>query len=434
MTLSVKNLSIPYAGVHQISFELQPGESIAIVGESGSGKSTIAKALMNLIPRDSGEILSGGKMAMIFQDSLSTLNPTMSIGKQILESYVKHHPRESSPKEKVLELLKWVGLPESRYASYPHEFSGGMRQRILIAIALATSPKILIADEPTSALDTAIQQQIWDLLQRIKKELNMSLLFITHDLSLAARFASRILVVYQGHLVEEQETLSLFQQPQHPYTKKLLQTTSREKPAKSLTTPILEVSHLSYRTLHDLSFTLYQGETLGLVGKRGSGKTTLALLLKGLLKPTQGTITYHGSPKDIQLVFQDPYSSLNPRMRIRDSLREPLLLHGLEENIEPLLQQVGLDPSFADRYPHELSGGQRQRVVIARALAPRPKFLICDEPITALDVVTARQILDLLQHLQNTLHLTYLFISHDLHVVEQMADRILRLADPDTTI
>lgn len=469
LTLSFKIYGKKQTILKNINFSIQQGESVAIVGESGSGKTTLGKSLLGLNPQsqtviEAGEILyknknllslsdselnsyRGKEIGMIFQDPLSSLNPTMTVGNQVLETVIKHNPKidRKEAKEKVLKLFEWLGITNARerFNDYPHQFSGGMRQRVVIAIALAPGPKILIADEPTSALDATIQVQILELLKKIQSELKMSIILITHDLSLISSFTTKTAVMYKGEIVEEANTATLLLDPKHSYTKKLLESIPKLHIHKSnrssherKESPLIEVINLSHNFVHNLSFTIKEGQTLGLVGESGSGKTTLALLLMNLLQPKSGTILYKGSPypknyrKEIQMVFQDPYSSLDPRMTVGEIIREPLAIYKLgtkEEQkirVSKLLAQVGLDNTFLKRYPHELSGGQRQRIAIARALALNPKFLICDEPVSSLDVSIQSQILDLLKKLQKELSLTYLFISHDLAVIKEMSDMI----------
>ncbi len=452
MTLFVKDLSLYIDNeniLKDITFSLGEGECLAIIGQSGSGKSTLGKALARLNPENAtlqGEILYNGRniltlnkkelenhrgkeVAIIFQDSLTSLNPTMRVGNQVIESFLKHNSlmTKQTAHQKALQLFNWVGIanPEEKFNCYPHEFSGGMRQRVGIAIALACAPKILIADEPTSALDATIGIQIIDLLKKIQKELGMSILFITHDLNIITGFATRILNMQNGSLSEN-----------IPKEREFL---SKEKTISC--TPLIKVSSLTHYynktpILQDVSFEIDEGETFGIVGESGSGKTTLALLLMNLQKPTAGKITYkerpytNKSPKEIQMIFQDPYSSLDPHMLVKDILKEPLIIYKIgtresqKKRVLELIELVGLDQSFLNRYPHELSGGQRQRVGIARALAPNPKFLICDEPTSALDLRATDQIIDLLKNLQKKLHLTYLFISHDLRLIRHLTDRV----------
>jgi peptide/nickel transport system ATP-binding protein len=474
MIVSNLSLSFKFFGkklpvLKNINLSIKEGESIAIVGESGSGKTTLGKSLLGLNPLsqtvvESGEIIyknnnllslsetslnrfRGKEIGMIFQDPLTSLNPTMSVGNQVLETIIKHDAKldKKEAKKRVIKLFEWLGInnAEERFNHYPHQFSGGMRQRVVIAIALAPRPKILIADEPTSALDATIQIQILDLLKKIQEELKMSIILITHDLSLISCFTTKTVVMYRGEIVEEAETKTLLSDPKHPYTKKLVGSIPKLHTDKSNRRhnqkgekPLIEAFNLSHNFVHNLTFTIKEGQTLGVVGESGSGKTTLALLLMNLIQPISGAILYKGRPftkddrKEIQMVFQDPYSSLDPRMTVSEIIREPLAIHrvGMKEEqknrVLELLCQVDLDQSFLKRYPHELSGGQRQRVAIARALALNPKFLICDEPIASLDVSIQSQIIDLLKRLQEELCLTYLFISHDLAIIKEMSDMI----------
>ena len=466
---------------------MEKGETLGIVGESGSGKSVTAKAIMQLLSPQSARITSGlieyeGKpistynekemelirgreVSMIFQDPMSSFNPTIKIGKQIDEMSIKH--RGLSPqkaKQETLNMLELVGIshPQERYHQYPHEFSGGMLQRAMIAMALICRPKLLIADEPTTALDVRIQAQILQLMKKLQEKFSMSIILITHDFGVVAGMCDRVVVMKDGEIVEENDTLSIFNQPQHPYTKRLLDALPRIDQKKTTHFPkrfnqaktivdaqqLEKVFHLklggSVRAVDQVSFSIRQGETLGLVGESGSGKSTTGRLLLQLQKATDGEVLFEGMGihqfnrkelkvlrRDVQIIFQDPQASLNPRMKVLDIIGQPLDIHKLyrtkkerRERVEELLELVGLEKSHANRYPHEFSGGQKQRIGIARALAVKPKFIVCDEPLSALDVSIQAQIVELLQDLQQKLGLTYLFIAHDLAMVKHICDRV----------
>ncbi len=522
--LEVRDLRVSFSAreteteaVRGVSFDLHKGETLGIVGESGSGKSVTARAIMRLLPEasarvKSGEIvflgqnlaqktrkemeaIRGRDIGMIFQDPMTSLNPTLRIGEQIAETLRKH--RKMSKREaraEAVEMLKLVGIrdPETRFDQYPHEFSGGMRQRAMIAIALACRPSLLIADEPTTALDVTIQAQILNVMKQMQEKLGTSIVLITHDLGVVAGMCDRVAVMKSGEIVEEGRTEDIFAKPQHPYTRKLLNALPRlDEPKKpkggrsadalqgqgsqgeapirndvpnaasaeaSLATasaePLLEVRSLrqhfnlgkgrTLRAVNDISFFIREGETLGMVGESGSGKSTTGRAILRLHEPTGGDVLYRGmavnrlSPKemklmrrDMQMIFQDPYASLNPRLKVLDIIGEAMDVHGLSKNpaqrrarVEELLEMVGLDPAFALRYPHEFSGGQRQRIGIARALAVEPKFIVCDEPLSALDVSIQSQVVKLLEDLQQKLGLTYLFIAHDLSMVKHISDRV----------
>jgi peptide/nickel transport system ATP-binding protein len=472
--LQVENLSVHFPNkpnaVTDVSFTMQPGESIALIGASGSGKSVTAKALTRLLPKNAaavnGEVLFEGKnllsckdkelrsirgkeIGMIFQDPMTSLHPSLQIGTQIFESYRKAHPEVSKKAAmlEIIQLLHWVGIldPSKRITDYPHVLSGGMRQRVMIAMALACKPKILIADEPTTALDVTIQIQILSLLQKIQQTFNMGLLLITHDLSIATSFCQKALVMHEGRIVDSFLTSDLPVHKKHKQTDLLLDAIAKIKQAKPLlppkTSPLILICNLTksfscqnktVTALDDLTLSIHEGETLGLIGESSSGKTTLGRILVDLESPTKGMVHFSFKEErvqatDIQIIFQNPYNSLNPKMTIREVLKEPFLIHHRpfsEELLDALLTQVGLFPSMKDLFAHQLSGGQRQRVSIARALALQPKILIADEPISALDTHTLIEILDLLQHLQKTLKLTLLFIAHDLLAVKYLATRI----------
>jgi peptide/nickel transport system ATP-binding protein len=495
--LQVKNLTVSFQGREQeieavrgVSFEVKRGETLGIVGESGSGKSVTARSIMRLLPSPpsfmkDGEVIflgqdlaqysekemeaiRGKDMGMIFQDPMTSLNPTIKIGKQIAESLIKHQKlSKKEAKKEAIEMLKLVGIRDSerRFEQYPHEFSGGMRQRVMIAIALACRPALLIADEPTTALDVTVQAQILNLMKSIQERFGTSIILITHDLGVVAGMCDQVLVMKDGVIVERGSTTEIFENPQHPYTLKLLHALPRlddkKKPKATPTVitggnvkPILQVNSLSQhfnlgkgnilKAVNDISFHIHEGETLGVVGESGCGKSTTGRAILRLHEPTQGDILYQGVAvnrlkasemkvmrKHMQMIFQDPYASLNPRLKVLDIIGEALDVHQLggskekrKYRVEELLDMVGLDPAFASRYPHEFSGGQRQRIGIARALAVEPKFIVCDEPLSALDVSIQSQIVKLLEELQQRLGLTYLFIAHDLSMVKHISDRV----------
>ncbi|MFE6077117.1 dipeptide ABC transporter ATP-binding protein [Paenibacillus sp. NPDC057886] len=495
--LTVKDLSVSFTtrsgefdAVKNVSFELGKGETLGIVGESGSGKSVTAQTIMKLIPSPpskvkSGEItfhgqdllnktdkqmeaIRGKDIGMIFQDPMTSLNPTIKIGKQITEVLRKHQNMSKKEAEKsALEMLELVGIKnaEVRMNHYPHQFSGGMRQRAMIAIALACRPSLLIADEPTTALDVTIQAQILDVMKDMQQKLGTSIMLITHDLGVVAGMCDRVVVMKEGEVVETGTTAEIFSNPQHPYTIKLLNALPRldepkkEKPTpvgiiKGANKPLVQVKNLKQyfnlgkgnilKAVNDVSFDIFEGETLGVVGESGCGKSTTGRTILRLYEPTGGNVNFNGtdiyklSPrkmkemrKDMQMIFQDPYASLNPRFNVMDIIGESLDIHGLasskaerKRRVEELLDLVGLNPSHALRYPHEFSGGQRQRIGIARALAVDPKFIICDEPLSALDVSIQAQVVNLLEELQQRLGLTYLFIAHDLSMVKHISDRV----------
>ncbi|MFL1672804.1 ABC transporter ATP-binding protein [Paenibacillus dendritiformis] len=497
--LQVNNLSVTFLtrdkeiqAVRDVSFELKQGETLGIVGESGSGKSVTARSVMRLLPSSisymrEGEVIFLGKnvenytdkemesirgrdMGMIFQDPMTSLNPTMTIGRQIEEGLIKHQKLSAAgAKEKAIEMLKLVGIrnSERRYHQYPHEFSGGMRQRVMIAIALACRPALLIADEPTTALDVTIQAQILNVMKHMQQQLGTSIILITHDLGVVAGMCDRVVVMKDGAVVETGTAEEIFASPKHPYTKKLLGALPRldeKKKPKPMplvakkdaddARPLLEVRSLKQyfdlgkgnviKAVNDISFHIREGETLGVVGESGCGKSTTGRSILRLHEPTGGDILYQGmavnrmSVKEMktmrrymQMIFQDPYASLNPRFKILDIIGEALDVHRLagskqerKKRVEELLDMVGLDPAYAMRYPHEFSGGQRQRIGIARALAVEPKFIVCDEPLSALDVSIQAQIVKLMEELQQRLGLTYLFIAHDLSMVKHISDRV----------
>lgn len=496
--LEINNLHVSFItgetefeAVKGVSFYVNKGETLGIVGESGSGKSVTARSIMRLLPSPpsflkSGEILFKGEnvtsftekqmeairgqdISMIFQDPMTSTNPTIRVGEQIAESLIKHQSMSKTEAyDKTIELLKLVGIrnAEERYKQFPHEFSGGMRQRVMIAMALACNPSLLIADEPTTALDVTIQAQILALMRDMQKKMGTSIVLITHDLGVVAGMCDRVVVMKEGQIVEQGTTEEIFANAQHPYTKKLLNALPKlheKKQPKATpnliagmdaTKPLIQVNHLSkvfelgrgqtVKAVNDLSFHIYPGETLGLVGESGSGKSTTGRTILQLHQPTDGEVLYQGVPitrlsakqlkamrRHMQIIFQDPYSSLNPRKKVLDIVGEALDIHKLVKNseerqqrVEHLLDLVGLKKEHAMRYPHEFSGGQRQRIGIARALAVEPNFIVCDEPLSALDVSIQKQIVDLLKDLQQRLGLTYLFIAHDLSMVKHISDRV----------
>ncbi|WP_273510459.1 ABC transporter ATP-binding protein [Phreatobacter oligotrophus] len=517
--LSVNNLVTSFlregewnAVVKGISFEVGAKETVAIVGESGSGKSVTALSIMRLIPPQSGKVegsiklvgrelttindkamnhVRGNEIAMIFQEPMTSLNPVLTIGFQIAEALIYHRglSRQEAEAETV-RLLEKVRIPaaKSRFHEYPHRFSGGMRQRVMIAMALACRPKLLIADEPTTALDVTIQAQILELIKELQEEEGMSVLFITHDMGVVAEIADRTVVMYQGKAVETGKTEQIFAAPAHPYTKALLSAVPQlgsmkgiarpmrfpvvdkmtgesdvpvETPdtVKAADRPVLEVANLTTRfdihsglfgkvsgrvhAVENVSFSLHAGETLALVGESGCGKSTTGRSILRLIQPNSGSVVVDGEDvltldnaklrdmrKRMQIIFQDPFASLNPRMSIGSAIAEPFYAHGLatgseaRDRVADLLTRVGLSPDMASRYPHEFSGGQRQRICIARALALGPKLIVADEAVSALDVSVKAQVVNLMLDLQASMGLAYLFISHDIAVVERMCHRV----------
>ena len=489
--LKISNLSInfqvresQFSAVQNLDLTIQENEIVGLVGESGSGKSVTAMSIMRLLPepkasyssessilfqgqeilsanKDSLRQLRGNQISMIFQEPLTSLNPYHRVGDQIVESIQLHKPQPKS--EAILEaknLMNLVEIPEieRRFSSYPHELSGGQRQRIMIAMALANKPKLLIADEPTTALDVTIQAQILDLMNKLKNEVGMSILFITHDLGLIEKFSDSITVMQKGKVVEQGGTQSVFLNPQHPYTKKLINSEPSAKEdllssEHSLVTvkdlnifyPLPKKTFMKKEFFHavkDVNFSIPKNSTIGLVGESGSGKSTLGKALAGLIN-YQGSVSYQGKSiqeltsreqkslkKDIQIVFQDPYGSLSPRMTIGEIVGEGLDVHfdlnkkQKEQRISDCLNAVEINPDDRFKYPHEFSGGQRQRVAIARSLILNPAFMILDEPTSALDRSIQIQVIELLKNLQSEFELTYLFISHDLKVVRSMSDYI----------
>jgi len=494
--LSVQNLSITinsrgksFAAVKDVSFTLQPGGTLGVVGESGSGKSLSALAVMGLLPEKvavitAGKILFEGKnlltmtsderrklrgaqMSMVFQEPMTSLNPVITVGKQV-EEVLEIHSKlgAKARKARVLELFKTVQIDraDERYNAYPHELSGGQRQRVMIAMALAMQTKLLIADEPTTALDVTVQKEILRLLKKLQKDFNLSLLFISHDLKVIEEIADEVMVMEKGVAVEYGPVKQVLSKPKHAYTKKLLAAMPGGRSLGGLKPKtgkvLVEARGLSktymvrqggffsprkpLQALNDVSFKLIEGETLAVVGESGSGKSTIAKLLVRLIEPTSGRTLFMGrdiaamdkaalraARRDIQMVFQDPFSSLNPRMTVGESVGEGIKAHGLMDDkkrrayVEKLLADCGLPSDAYDRYPHAFSGGQRQRICIARALALKPKLIIADEPVSALDVSVQKQILELLQKFKKDYGLSYLFITHDLRVVQDIADRVL---------
>ena len=517
--LSVSNLVTSFlregewnAVVRGVSFDVGPRETVAIVGESGSGKSVTALSIMRLIPPQSGRVegsiklagrelttlpekamhhVRGNEVAMIFQEPMTSLNPVLTIGFQIAEALIYHRGMSRQEAEaETVRLLEKVRIPaaKSRFHEYPHRFSGGMRQRVMIAMALACRPKLLIADEPTTALDVTIQAQILELIKVLQEEEDMSVLFITHDMGVVAEIADRTVVMYQGKAVEAGDTGQIFAAPAHPYTKALLSAVPQlgsmkdisrpmrfpivdkatgesdvpvETPdtVKAAERPVLEVSGLTTRfdihsglfgkvsgrvhAVENVSFSLHSGETLALVGESGCGKSTTGRSILRLIEPNAGSVLVDGEDvlamdggklrdmrKRMQIIFQDPFASLNPRMSIGSAIAEPFYAHGLatgseaRDRVADLLTRVGLSPDMASRYPHEFSGGQRQRICIARALALGPKLIVADEAVSALDVSVKAQVVNLMLDLQASMGLAYLFISHDIAVVERMCHRV----------
>jgi peptide/nickel transport system ATP-binding protein len=493
--------------VDDVSLVLQPGERLGLVGESGCGKSTLGRAAMRLLPgttRIEGEVFFQGQsvldfspealrrfrgeaVALVFQDPMTRLDPLMTIGEHCLETLLSHQPHLSRQQAKVrsLSILEAVNIPASRWAQYPHEFSGGMRQRVAIALALLLDPKLIVADEPTTSLDVTVSAQILRELTRLCQERQMALILISHDLAMVGEYCDRIAVMYGGKVVEAGQARSVLTQPQHEYTQSLLQAAlhlqtgrqqtggeqERQDVGKSVsiqnsTLPLLRIENLqqhytleqnfvtrlvsqaadrTIKAVDGVSLELYAGEILGLVGESGCGKSTLSRTILQLIRPTAGTVEFLGQNlttlsrqtlrqqrRQMQMVFQDPHACLNPLMTVGDSIADPLLIHQLcnattaQAQARDMLDRVGLTPAsaFYSRYPSELSGGQQQRVAIARALITRPKLLVCDEPVSMLDASVQAQVLNLMLELKREFDLTYLFITHDLWVARFLCDRI----------
>ncbi|WP_312794858.1 ABC transporter ATP-binding protein [Tianweitania sp.] len=519
--LSVENLRVSFKGsdgwapvVHDVSFDIEAGKTVAIVGESGSGKSVTSLAIMRLLQSGSAKIegtirfagqdltalsdagmrrIRGNEISMIFQEPMTSLNPSMTIGRQLAEVLITHHGMSQRQAEaEAVRLMDRVRIPSAaaRLKDYPHRLSGGMRQRVMIAMALSCKPKLLIADEPTTALDVTIQAQILDLIRDLQREEGMSVLFITHDMGVVAEIADRTIVMLHGRIVENGPTEQIFGAPQHPYTRALLAAVPRlgsmagvsvpkkfeeidratgvaivkseEVTAKQpdpQTPPVLEVRNLSkyfdirsgvlrkvsgrVHAVENVSFDIREGETLALVGESGCGKSTTGRAIVRLTDPSGGEIRLNGEDivkldensfrshrQRLQLIFQDPFASLNPSMRVGECIAEPMLAHdtipraNVRARVAELLQQVGLDPATRDRFPHEFSGGQRQRISIARAISLGPKLIVADEAVSALDVSIKAQVINLMLDLQRDMGLAFLFISHDMAVVERVSHRV----------
>lgn len=521
--LKINNLSISFKSneedktvVNSISYHLDKNEILGIVGESGSGKSVSTLAILGLLPNHISKItngsilfdgvdltqlndkafqnIRGNEISMIFQEPMSSLNPSMRCGKQVEEILLQHTTlSKKEAKAETISLFEKVKLPspERIYRAYPHQISGGQKQRVMIAMAIACKPKILIADEPTTALDVTVQKDIIQLLKQLQQDEEMSILFISHDLSLVSEISDRVLVMYKGDIVEQGKVSDIFHQPQHTYTKALLNSKPsldvrlkrlstikdfmEDRPRAEIVTevqrkenhsklysqpPLLEVIDLekeylsksgwfskpeSFKAVNNVSFKLYEGETLGLVGESGCGKSTLANAILQLDRATSGKILYRGIDitklnssevrtlrKDIQIIFQDPYSSLNPRIIVGRAIMEPMKVHNIGTSdiertdlVKELLLKVGLEATMFNRYPHEFSGGQLQRIGIARAISLQPKLIICDESVSALDISVQAQVLNLLNDLKENFGFTYIFISHDLAVVKYMSDQLV---------
>jgi peptide/nickel transport system ATP-binding protein len=523
--LNIEDLSVDFVkeaqrtrAVKNISLQVNRGEIVALVGESGSGKSVTSLSVLQLLPQppaqySSGKIIfheegrepvdlllshpkkirtiRGHKIAMIFQEPMTSLNPVMNCGRQVMEALLVHKKiTAAEARQQTIDWFEKVKLPQPAaiFNRYPHQLSGGQKQRVMIAMAMCCQPSLLICDEPTTALDVTVQKTILQLIRELQQQQNMGVIFITHDLGVVKEIADRVAIMYKGEIVEQNKASEIFAGPRHPYTKALiacrpalhpkgeklpvvsdfLQPAESSKPAASARVVsqakeegLVQVQNLSvqfpsktnllgrplsyFTAVNDVSFTIFKGETLGLVGESGCGKTTLGRALLRLTKPSSGEIIYNNRDithlskaevkqlrKDVQLVFQDPYSSLNPRLTIGAAIEEPMKITGLQRDhqarkkkIAELLDRVNLSAAMMSRYPHEFSGGQRQRIVIARALALGPDFLVCDESVSALDVSVQAQVLNLLNDLKKDLGLTMLFISHDLSVVRYMSDRIM---------
>lgn len=498
--LRVENLRVAYPqaetywAVDDVSFSLNPGEKLGLVGESGCGKSTLGRAVMRLLPGGSqikGRVSFAGEsvldfnqsqlrhfrgeaVSLVFQDPMTRLDPLMSIGWHCLETLKAHQPNLSrqEAKEKALTTLDAVKIPRDRWEQYPHEFSGGMRQRVAIALALLLEPKLIVADEPTTSLDVTISAEILDELTRLCEERGLALLLISHDLAMVGEYCNQIAVMYQGRMVETGPAQGVLANPQHDYTKSLLQAAlkiqgvqTQEEDNDNSQQYLLEVKDLKQhftlesnlfqqlfkkeplliKAVDGVSFQLYPGEIFGLVGESGCGKSTLSRSILQLMRPTSGSVKFQGKNltqlseaeirqkrREMQMVFQDPHACLNPLMKVGESIADPLFIHKLatpgeaKVEVEKMLERVGLTPveDYYHRYPSDLSGGQQQRVAIARALITQPKLLICDEPVSMLDASVQTQVLELMKSLQAEFNLTYLFITHDLWVARFLCDRI----------
>ncbi|HEY9274114.1 ABC transporter ATP-binding protein [Achromobacter sp.] len=492
VSVSNLSLSVGHGGreiVSGVSFEVAPGEMVGIVGESGSGKTQAARAIMGLTPSPlvvaGGSIkfegveviqaspaalrkLRGARIGMVFQEPMTSLNPSMPIGRQLDEGLKLHRKDLSTAarRERILEMLRRVGIrdPKGAMEAWPHEFSGGMRQRMMLASVMLLEPALLIADEPTTALDAVVQRDVLELMVDLTREHHTAVLMISHDLPMVARYTERMVVMQHGKVLETGATAAILERPQHPYTRKLLDAMPRRLPARQLgkEAPIVEVKNLvvdyaghqrlfsrtgAKRALNGIDLHVKPREVVAVVGGSGSGKTTLGRAIAGLLAPTSGQILFRGQPVNrrsaswrdyrlnCQMVFQDPYSSLDPRMTIGQLVGEGLRMLGdmpaadKRRRVDEVLAEVGLGSEYAKRFPHEMSGGQRQRVAIARAIVRRPAFVIADEPVSALDVTVRAQVLDLFADLQERHGFSCLFISHDLGVVEQVADRVVVMRD-----
>ncbi|KKB08073.1 ABC transporter ATP-binding protein [Devosia chinhatensis] len=501
--LSIRDLVVEFpfrddvfTAVNGVSFDIMPGEVVGVVGESGAGKSMTGSAVIGLIERPghiaAGEIrlkgeridnlpeeqkakLRGKRIGMVFQDPLTSLNPLYTVGQQLIETIRTHLPlSEAEARQKAIDLLSEAGIPKAaeRINSYPHQFSGGMRQRVVIALAIAAEPELIIADEPTSALDVSVQAQIIKVLKKLCANHGAAVMLITHDMGVIAQTADRMVVMHQGKVVETGTVGDIIRRPREPYTIKLIDsipTIKRQDDAPAAPeaandagayvqvrnlvrdfeigggsfTKLLPGKTELFRAVNDVSFSIPKGETFGLVGESGSGKSTCAKMIVGLLRPTSGNILVDGHDiwaggeghkerrKRVQMIFQDPYASLNPRWRVADIIAEPMRTLGIARNrrevddrVAELLRRVRLDPSVMRKFPHEFSGGQRQRIAIARALSSQPEFIVCDEPTSALDVSVQAQVLELMSELQAEFGLTYLLISHNLAVVRQMSTAV----------
>ncbi|UWQ48526.1 ABC transporter ATP-binding protein [Leisingera caerulea] len=515
---SIRNLRVefqtkdgPVVGVENVSFDVSPGETVCIVGESGSGKSVSSLSLMRLVEFGGGEIaggellfdrrdggetnladteqemmkqIRGNEIGMIFQEPMTALNPVFTVGRQLTEGLRIHKSmNKAQAEERALELLRQVRIPEPerRLQQYPHELSGGMRQRVVIAMAMACEPRLLIADEPTTALDVTIQAEILALMDRLKRETGTAVMFITHDMAVVAQMADRVVVMFRGNKVEEGPVEQIFENPKHDYTKALLAAVpklgemrgkqypepmklmgvedQKIEPIKGTDEVLLDVQNLTTRfpvkggllrrtisnvhAVEDVSFKVFKGQTLSLVGESGCGKSTAGRSILRLVEPLSGKVEFEGrdvlkfsasemhkARQDMQMIFQDPFASLNPQMQLMDQVAEPLRNYGLasgselQDRVASLFDRVHLPRSFMRRYPHEMSGGQRQRIAIARALALNPKLIVADEAVSALDVSVQAQVLNLMMELQAELGLSFLFISHDMAVVERVSHQV----------